>query len=49
MLCFLNDEGHLDPTIGDDLKLECLSSKFRLENIKTDGGTWRVINFPLEK
>lgn len=49
ILFCLNDESHLDSTIGDILKLLCLSSKFKLENIKTDGDTWRVINFPLEE
>lgn len=49
LLCLLNDKGHLGSTMGDILKLLCLSSKFRLENIKTDGSTWGVINFPLEK
>lgn len=49
LLCVLNDKGHLGPTIGDILKLLCLFSNFRLENIKTDGDTWRVINFPLEQ
>ena len=39
LLCLLNDKGHLGSTIRVTLMLLCLPSKFRLENVKTDGGS----------